>query len=127
MFGDPVTNPKGWEITKLKDVLSIVSGQVDPKSEPYIDMPHVGGENMESNTNRLIKIQTPRELGLKSGKYLFRPDDVLYSKIRPYLNKVVIPHFEGICSADIYPLRVKENEIEQNFLAYLLRLQFFLD
>lgn len=127
MFGDPVTNPNGWELRELKDVLSIVSGQVDPKSEPYIDMPHIGGENIESHTNRLIKIQTPRELGLKSGKYLFRPDDVLYSKIRPYLNKVSIPYFEGVCSADIYPLRVKKSEIEQNFLAYLLRSQFFLD
>lgn len=84
MFGDPVTNPKGWEKRDLGDVLTIVSGQVDPRDEPYIDMPHIGGENIESDTGRLLGVQTPRELGLRSGKYLFEPTDVLYSKIRPY-------------------------------------------
>ena len=127
MFGDPVTNPKRWETVILGDILSIVSGQVDPKTEPYIDMPHIGGENLESNTNNIKNVKTPRTLNLKSGKYIFEVGDVLYSKIRPYLNQVVIPDFRGVCSADIYPLRVNTEKNNNNFLVYLLRSRFFLD
>ena len=127
MFGDPVTNPKGWEVEELNNVISIISGQVDPKVEPFIDMPHIGGENLQSNTNNIQNIKTPRELKLKSGKYLFQSGNVLYSKIRPYLNQVVITDFSGVCSADIYPLRVIETKIKNDFLIYLLRSKFFLD
>jgi type I restriction enzyme S subunit len=127
MFGDPVTNPKRWETVILGDILSVVSGQVDPKTEPYIDMPHIVGENLESNTNNIKNVKTPRTLNLKSGKYIFEVGDVLYSKIRPYLNQVVIPDFRGVCSADIYPLRVNTEKTNNNFLVYLLRSRFFLD
>ena len=127
MFGDPVINPKGWEVEELNNVISIISGQVDPKVEPFIDMPHIGGENLQSNTNNIQNIKTPRELKLKSGKYLFQSGNVLYSKIRPYLNQVVITDFSGVCSADIYPLRVIETKIKNDFLIYLLRSKFFLD
>lgn len=126
MFGDPVTNPKGWTQNKLGELVSIVSGQVDPQTQPYIDMPHVGVENIQANTGRISGVQTPRELRLKSGKYLFEPSYVLYSKIRPYLNKVAIPGFTGICSADIYPLSVNESQLDQKYLIYLLRSNIFL-
>lgn len=127
MFGDPVTNSKGWEIVELSEMLSIVSGQVDPQEAPYIDMLHIGGENIQANTGRINGVQTPREIGLQSGKYLFEPTDVLYSKIRPYLNKVVIPGFIGVCSADIYPLRVDESKLNPQYLVYLLRSKTFLE
>ncbi len=127
MFGDPVTNPKGWEIVELGEMLSIVSGQVDPQQSPYIDMPHIGGENIQANTGRISGVQTPREIGLQSGKYLFETTDVLYSKIRPYLNKVVIPGFIGVCSADIYPLRVNASKLNPQYLVYLLRSNTFLE
>jgi type I restriction enzyme, S subunit len=126
MFGDPVTNPKGWDVKPLGDLLDVVSGQVDPKEMPYASMLHIGGDNIESHTGRLGELKTPKELGLHSGKYLFEPQDVLYSKIRPYLNKVVIPGFQGICSADIYPLRVKAEKLDQNYLVQLLRSNSFL-
>jgi restriction endonuclease S subunit len=112
-FGDPTSNSKDWQLRRLGELVEIVSGQVDPRQEPYLDMPHIGGENIESHTGRLAGIKTPRELNLQSGKYLFQATDILYSKIRPYLNKVVIPGFSGVCSADIYPLRL--NNGSDNF------------
>jgi type I restriction enzyme, S subunit len=45
---------------------------------------------------------------------------VLYSKIRPYLMKVARPDFQGLCSADIYPLSVKTGQLDRNFLFHLL-------
>ena len=45
---------------------------------------------------------------------------ILYSKIRPYLMKVARPDFQGLCSADIYPLSVKTGQLDRNYLFYLL-------
>jgi type I restriction enzyme, S subunit len=115
-----------WQRQPLGEALDIASGQVDPMVEPYADMPHVGGENIESQTGRIINVATAKELGLTSGKYLFSGEDVLYSKIRPNLNKVAVPSFAGICSADIYPLRPKAGRLSRAFLAHLLRSRDFL-
>lgn len=127
MFGEPVGRKQAWKQHNLSELVTIVSGQVDPKIEPYIDMPHIGGTNIESNTGFIHEVQTPRELNLISGKYLFEPTDILLSKIRPYLNKVAIPGFSGVCSADIYPLRINEKIVDRNYLLYLLRSSEFLN
>jgi type I restriction enzyme, S subunit len=119
-----MNNP--WESFTLEDVVEVASGQVDPTEPPYSDMPHVGGDNIESETGRLASVGTARELGLTSGKYLFDEKDVLYSKIRPALNKVVAPDFKGICSADIYPIRPLNGKLCREYLVYLLRSQDFL-
>lgn len=110
----------------LGEVIDVASGQVDPRVDPYSDLPHVGGDNIESGSGRLFGVRTARELNLISGKYEFGPDDVLYSKIRPALNKVALPDFVGICSADMYPLRSRPARIERRYLAYLLRHDDFL-
>lgn len=110
----------------LGEVIDVASGQVDPRTEPYLDLPHVGGDNIESGSGRLFGLRTARELNLISGKYEFGPDDVLYSKIRPALNKVALPDFAGICSADMYPLRPRPDRVDRRFLAYMLRQNDFL-
>jgi type I restriction enzyme S subunit len=117
---------QGWERKRLADVVEIVSGQVDPTLQPYCDAPHVGGENIESGSGRIIDVKSTKQLGLRSGKYWFGREDVLYSKIRPNLNKVALPAFDGICSADIYPLRPSTGKMSREFLAHLLRSKGFL-
>lgn len=116
-----------WVEKTFSEIVEVASGQVDPKEPPYCDMPHIGGENIESHTGNLQGVRTARELGLISGKYLFDGRDVLYSKIRPALNKVAIPDFEGICSADIYPLRPSNQKLCRQYLAYLLLSEGFLE
>lgn len=110
---------------KLKDIVKIQSGQVSPLEEPYSEMIHVGPANIESNTGRLLNLKTAKKENLISGKYLFNSSMVLYSKIRPNLNKVTIPSFEGICSADMYPIIPLEC-IDKNFLLFLLKQKEFL-
>lgn len=110
----------------LAEVVEVTSGQVDPTRSPYAEMPHVGGENIESGTGRIFGVRTAAELRLISGKYAFRAGEILYSKIRPALNKVTIPDFDGICSADIYPLRVNTGVAEPRYLIHVLRSQDFL-
>ncbi len=69
---------------------SISKGLVDPKLSPYLDMLHVGPDNISGHTGTILQpLRTARELGLISGKFAFHPGDILYSKIRPNLNKVL--------------------------------------
>lgn len=114
------------ERIRLGEIIDVASGQVDPRTAPYCDLPHIGGDNIESDGGQIFGIRTARELSLISGKYEFGPGDVLYSKIRPALNKVALPDFKGICSADIYPLRPRNGRVERRYLAHLLRHDDFL-
>jgi len=111
---------KRWPTRRLGDVCSIAANQVDPTLPRYRNLPHVGGENIESGTCRLLPVHTAAEDGMLSGKYLFGAGDILYSKIRPYLRKAVLVGFDGLCSADIYPLRTVPDVVDPTWLAHLL-------
>lgn len=117
--------PESWEVSPFDEALQIAQGQVDPKVEPYASMLHIGPENVEPGSGHLLECRTARELGLISGKYEFTPGSIVYSKIRPYLNKVVMPAFRGLCSADMYPLKACEG-FEARFLFHYLLSEFFL-
>jgi len=114
-----------WEIVSFDAALKIAQGQVDPTVEPYASMLHIGPENVESHNGHLLPCQPAKDLGLISGKYFFERGDIVYSKIRPYLNKVVMPDFSGICSADMYPLRVCTG-FDARFLFHYLLSESFL-
>src|SRR5437867_1994581 len=86
----------------------------------YSHLPHVNGENIESGSCRLSNVRSAAEDNMTSGKYLFELGDVLYSKLRPYLRKVAVAPFRGLCSADMYPLRVNADELDAEFFAWLL-------
>lgn len=76
---------------------------------------------------RLVSVKSAGEKGVISGNYVFDENDVLYSKIRPALNKVAAPDFTGICSADIYPIRPANNGLLRSYLLYLLLSEKFLE
>ncbi|ASL25207.1 restriction endonuclease subunit S [Azotobacter chroococcum] len=116
-----------WEEKNFGSIIEIVSGQVDPTKAPYIDLPHIGGESIESDTGKILEVETARELGLISGKYFFDETCILYSKIRPALNKVAAPNFKGICSADIYPVRPSSSDLLKSYLFHLLLSEGFME
>ncbi|MBK4140362.1 hypothetical protein GWO53_07820 [Corynebacterium macginleyi] len=62
-------------------------------------------------------------IDVKSGKHLFFAGQILYSKIRPYLSKVVIADFDGLCSADMYPIEAKQN---RDYLFFLMLSREFV-
>lgn len=116
--------PESWEVARFEHSVNIKNGQVDPRRTPFAELLHVGPENIESNTGRLSSLQTNAELKISSGNYHFTPADILYSKIRPYLNKVALPDFEGTCSADMYPLRPSSRFTREFLFYYLLSDDF---
>lgn len=110
----------------LSDLLDIEAGLVDPQDSRYADLPHIGPERIVRDSGELFQIRTAREDGVTSGKYLFDGNAVLYSKIRPYLNKVALAPGRGLCSADVYVLKPKPERLCRIFLWFLLRQRDFL-
>ncbi len=80
----------------------VASNLVKPADHP--SLPHIAPNNIESGTGKLLKYRTVAEDQVISSKHLFESGQVLYSKIRPYLAKVAIVDFAGLCSADMYPV-----------------------
>ena len=97
--------PEEWELRGLLSAVRIANGQVDPRVEPFRSMVLVAPDHIESGTGKLLDKQTAGEQRAISGKYRFDAGDIVYSKIRPYLRKAILADFEGLCSADMYPLK----------------------
>jgi len=97
--------PKDWEVKSILELVRLPKGQVDPKIEPYRSMILVAPDHIQERTGLLLQCVTAADQGAISGKFPFAPGDVVYSKIRPYLRKAFLADFEGISSADMYPLR----------------------
>ena len=126
MFGDFKNNSKNWPIVKF-DELAKIDGNMTTDYEKYADYPHIGIDSIEKETGELKGYRTVKEDGVVSGKYIFTPQHIIYSKIRPNLNKVALPDFEGLCSADAYPILPNPKNCNRIFLALAMRSDYFLD
>ncbi|WP_074757666.1 restriction endonuclease subunit S [Butyrivibrio fibrisolvens] len=116
---------KTWEQRKWSDTVDISTEMVDPTSGEYDDMPHIAPGNIESFTGRVLdNVKSVKEEQLISGKFRFRPGDVVYGKINPQLGKYFYASVDGLTSADAYVFNGK-NGITQTFLFSLLQTQDF--
>lgn len=116
--------PEGWEVRRFSREVTIAEGQVDPEREPYASMVLIGPEHVESGTGRLLQQATAIDQAAESGKYFSRKGDVIYSKIRPALRKLVIAPEDCLCSADMYPLRGIKR-VENKFIYWLFLSEQF--
>ncbi|OFP30890.1 restriction endonuclease subunit S [Corynebacterium sp. HMSC068G04] len=113
------------QLIALSELVDIRSSQVDPTSEPYLTMPHVAPNNLYSGSDEIVGVKSAAEDGVTSGKYAFKSGDILYSKIRPYLNKVSVAAYDGVCSADMYAL-VPRDIKQTDWIVWQLRSSRFL-
>lgn len=119
MFGDPLKNTLKWKIKKLKLIAPAneFTGDIESNNEKYwllqLDM-------IESNTGKILSkyFVSLDKIGVSTIK--FSRDNVLYSKLRPYLNKVVLPDEAGFATSEMIPLFPTE-ELNKIFLAFVLR------
>jgi type I restriction enzyme S subunit len=125
MFGDPVTNPKGWDKLPLSQICSFKKKSIKPE-EIKEGTRYIGLECIEKQTGIINEIYTVSEGELKSNKFWFDDSYILYGKLRPYLNKVALPVFEGICSTDIIPIRPKERLSNKEFISQVLKSPEFV-
>lgn len=116
MFGNPVSNSKNWKTKPMKEVAP---------EEPSIDK-QVGKvwvlnlDMIESNSGKVIEKVYVDEASLLSVSP-FDEGNVLYSKLRPYLNKVVIPNGKGYATTELVPLRPNRDRLNLTFFSHLLR------
>lgn len=114
-----------WEQRKWIDTVDISTEMVDPTSGEFDDMPHIAPGNIESFTGRILdNVKSVKEEQLISGKFRFRPGDVVYGKINPQLGKYFYARVDGLTSADAYVFNGK-NGISQKFLFSLLQTADF--
>lgn len=117
----PFEIPENWVWCRFNEICEIKSNLVNP--DDFLDFPHIAPNNIEKNTGKLLDYKTVREDELISAKHLFFPNQLLYSKVRPKLNKVVKVDFTGLCSADMYPLNP---DINSDFMLWCMLSDYFL-
>ncbi len=99
----PYDLPESWVWCHFYEIATIESNLVNP--EKYLTYPHIAPDSIEKDNGVLLSFNKVEDDNLISAKHFFYRDHILYSKIRPHLNKVVIVDFEGLCSADMYPIK----------------------
>ncbi len=117
--------PEDWQLTELGKVCKLPDRQVRPSDFSKYDC-YVGLEDIEGSTGRIIKYQKVGEKNLKSSKFFFDESCILYGKLRPYLNKVALPQYVGICSTDILPLRPITEVALREYLYFFLKTPHFV-
>lgn len=112
--------PPGWAVGRF-DEIAIVDSMLTDVSDLH-DTPHIAPNHIVSGTGELLEYRTIGEDGVFSPKHRFSAGQILYSKIRPYLNKCIVAEFDGLCSADMYPISAR---IEPRYLhRYMLSRDF---
>lgn len=114
-----------WITAPLKELTPAKASNIEFQSDELIW--HLTLDQIESQTGQIInkKILPASDAG--SSTYNFDNKNVLYSKLRPYLNKVVCPEEPGIASSELVPLRPKAEVLDRQFLKYYLRSNHFLN
>lgn len=120
MFGDPAINPKGWKKRLLVELSPIKKTSILPENIED-NTNYVGLDSIEKVTGEIHNVQKVYANELKSNKYKFTKDYILYGKLRPYLNKVANPNFSGICSTDIITLLPNQNLSNKAFITNYLK------
>jgi type I restriction enzyme S subunit len=114
--------PAEWEVVSLGRLCQLGRDTVAPQELPA--MPYVGLEHIDSGEPKLRRWGSSREV--RSSKNHFVAGDVLYGKLRPYLDKAVLAEFEGVCSTEILIFKTDSGLTVPEFLVHTLHTQRFL-
>jgi type I restriction enzyme S subunit len=112
--------PENWKTVSLGTLAQLRKESIHPGEA--LHLPYVGLEHINSGDTSLSR--WGEASSVKSGKSHFYSGDVLYGKLRPYLDKAVLAKREGICSTDILVLSPEEG-VDPTFLSYLLHVRCF--
>lgn len=113
--------PSHWDVVPLRELAEQDRETVDPESEQADRLPYLGLGDIESETGAIAsEAKEVREGKGQSTTYYFDERHVLYCKLRPYLNKVSLPNYEGRCSTELIPF-LPRGGVDRKYLAWLLR------
>ncbi len=115
--------PSQWKKVKLGNICQLRKGNYDPKKGG--NLKYIGLEHIDSGDPKLNRFGYEKDV--IATQHRFFQDDILYGKLRPYLDKAVLSDFEGICSTDILVIKTIEEEILSTYLINILHTQRFLN
>ena len=114
--------PESWEVVELGDVCVIVRNSYQPIKNG--NKFYIGLEHLLSGSTKIYSHGYEREI--VSSKNQFKAGQIIYGKLRPYLDKAAVPHFDGICSSDILVFDGK-NEVANPFLIHFFHSEKFIN
>ena len=117
----PYEVPGNWCWVRLKTVVDVSKEKTDDFSLDSIK--YVGLEHIEKEGG-IIGYSPATEV--KSLKNIFHVGQILYGKLRPYLNKHDIAGFEGVCSTDILVFNVKDYA-NSHYVNYFFDQRYFIE
>ena len=112
------------EMVELGDVVKV--DRTTASDDACQRLPFVGLEHIEKNTGTFVPDYRRAPEILLATKFRFTPQHVLYGKLRPNLNKVLFPRFDGVCTTEILPLIPRNGEIDTTYLYFLLQSPRFV-
>lgn len=107
------------------DYVSVSRKTITPELDKKYNI--IGLENIESNSGKLLNFKPIEGSESISSKVIFKKGNILYGKLRPYLNKVYLAEFDGIATTEIIPFTVDKNMFDEKYILYFLRSPFFLE
>lgn len=123
LFGLPVSNSKNWKTEKMNDIAPAVNYSGDFEETVWL----LNLDMVEAQTGRIIDYLYVAEEEVGNSTCTFDTSNVLYSKLRPYLNKVVIPDRCGYATSEMIPLKPNPMKLERTYLAFMLRSDEFVN
>ena len=122
----PFKLPNGWSWTTLGSITNYGSCTTSdvlqiPDSAWVLEL-----EDIEKDSAKILSIHTKKDREIKGVRRSFKKGEILYSKLRTYLNKVLVASQDGFCTTEIIPISVS-SVIDNIFLCHVLRSQYFLD
>ena len=121
MFGNVVVNDKSWPTKPISSVAPASSPKITVSENIWL----LNLDMIESQSGKVLDRIIVSKNKINASTCAFDDKNVLYSKLRPYLNKVVLPDQEGYCTTELVPLR-PSNKLNREFLATLLRSDAFV-
>jgi type I restriction enzyme S subunit len=121
------SNTKDWESIELDKIAPQVTNNFVPSEYPEEEFDYLSLESIESYTSKLLEVPKVKGCKIKSSTTKFDQSNVLYAKLRPYLNKVIAPNFPGIATTELISLKPDITKIEREFLVYFLRNPKFVE
>lgn len=118
---EPFHSPTGWIWVRFFTVNTVRSALVSAKDFPSANQ--IGPDSIEKGTGYILSHRTVAESGAIGPNNKFYKGQILYSKVRPSLNKVMIAPYDGLCSADIYPIMT---HINARFMLIVMLSETFL-
>lgn len=116
----------GWPRIQLGNVLCPRKKVVHPRDNPSGPATSVGLEHIESGSGRRTNAVEVETAHLAGRKPKFYKGDIVYGYLRPYLNKVWVAEFDGLCSVDQYVYSVDQTKADADFVAWFMRSPLYL-